>query len=208
MIAPALGQVLAPEISVGRRLRLLREERGLSIRALASRCDLAMNTLRLIENDKTSPSVSTLQRLARGLDVPITAFFEDDRQSSVIHIKAGQRPRVVISQGILENLGAGFSLRAVQPFVVTLEPLGGSGSQVCAHAGYEFVYCLKGRLAYTIEDRTYLLEPDDSLLFESHLPHRWQNVDEVVSKNLLVLYPTREGDHPTEQHFMHGGMRR
>ena len=195
---------LAPEISVGHQLKVLRNERDLSIRALADRCGLAMNTLSLIENGKTSPSISTLQRIAHALDVPITAFFETaGSKSKVAYINANRRPSATISHGTLENLGAGWSQHAVEPFVVTLEPLAGSGSQ-CVHTGYEFVYCLEGRLAYTIEQSTYLLEPGDSLLFESHLPHRWQNMGQLMSKSILVLYPTDARDRPTEQHFRKG----
>ncbi len=64
------------DIDVGRSLRQLRGKTQLSLRALAKKSGLAINTLCLIENGKTSPSVSTLQRLALGLEVPITAFFE------------------------------------------------------------------------------------------------------------------------------------
>ena len=54
---------------------------------------------------------------------------------------------------------------------------------------------------YTVEERSFLLEPGDSLVFESHLPHRWQNVDTGPSQAILVLYPTDERDRPTERHF-------
>jgi quercetin dioxygenase-like cupin family protein len=54
---------------------------------------------------------------------------------------------------------------------------------------------------YSVEDQTFLLEPGDSLLFESHLPHRWQNVEDVPSQSLLVLFPTDARDRPTKQHF-------
>ncbi len=204
--APARGLAVAatpaPNISLGRRLRALRDERDLSIRALAEKSGLAMNTLSLIENAKTSPSVSTLQQIAVALEVPITAFFETDApKNSVAYIKASQRPRAAFAHGTLEDLGAGLSHRAVEPFVVTLEPHAGSGEHSIVHTGFEFVYCLEGRIAYTIEERAYLLEPGDSLLFESHLPHRWQNVDGEVARTILVLYPSDERDRPTERHF-------
>ena len=64
------------EVNVGRRLRELRIERGLSIRALAEQSGLNVNTLSFIENGKTSPSVSTLQQVAAALELPINAFFE------------------------------------------------------------------------------------------------------------------------------------
>ena len=194
--------ISVPEINVGHCLRTLRAERGWSIRELAEQSGLAMNTLGLIENAKTSPSVSTLQQIARALEVPITAFFETGvPKTSVVHIKASRRTRVAFAHGALEDLGAGLTSRAVQPFVVTLEPHAGSGSNPIVHTGYEFVYCLQGRMTYTIQDRTYLLELGDSLLFESHLPHHWQNVEAEPSQTLLVLFPLDTRDRPTEHHF-------
>ena len=71
-------------IDVGKRLRLLRSEKGLSLRALAELSGLNFNTLSLIENAKSSPSVSTLQRLAIALDVPITTFFEVEEKTDLI----------------------------------------------------------------------------------------------------------------------------
>lgn len=199
------GSPPVSEINVGGSLRKLREERNLSIRALAEISGLAINTLSLIENGKSSPSVSTLQQLAMALDVPITAFFETETsKNNVAYVKADCRPRASFDHGILEDLGAGAAIRAVEPFVLTLEPEAGSGSQEIVHTGYEFVYCLEGRIAYTIEGHTYLLEPGDSLLFEAHLRHRWQNLNSTKSRTVLVLYPTDENDTPTQRHFSRG----
>jgi quercetin dioxygenase-like cupin family protein len=108
---------------------------------------------------------------------------------------------VQFQHGTLEDLGAGMSDRAVQPFLVTLEPNSGSGPEQIVHTGYEFLFCIKGRITYTVEEHVYLLEPGDSLLFESHLPHRWYNVEPEQSQALLVLYPTDARDRPTDRHF-------
>ncbi len=200
--SPIVGATPAQEINVGRCLRKLREERDLSIRALAEKSGLNVNTLSLIENGKTSPSVSTLQQIAVALNAPITAFFQTGApKNSIAHIKANNRPRAAFAHGTLEDLGAGMSERTIEPFVVTLGPGAGSGAYPVVHTGHEFVFCLKGRIAYTVEDHTYLLEPGDSLLFESRLPHRWQNVDSQPSQALLVLCPSDERDRPAEQHF-------
>ena len=202
--ASSKSTVMIPmgEVNVGRRLRELRAERDLSIRALAEKSSLAINTLSLIENGKTSPSVSTLQQIAAALDVPITAFFETNTPSTkIVYTKADSRPSADFAHGTLADLGAGMADPAVQPFVITLESNRGSGANPIVHTGHEFVYCLEGRIAYTLEERTYLLEPGDSLLFESHLPHRWQNVDAQQAQAILIMYPTDEHDHPTERHF-------
>jgi transcriptional regulator with XRE-family HTH domain len=201
--APVNGEPPSTEVDVGGSLRRLREERNLSLRALAEKSGLAINTLSLIENGKSSPSVSTLQQLAIALQTPITAFFETETpKNNIAYTCHDRRPRAIFEHGLLEDLGAGSNIQAVEPFIVTLEPNTGSGPQDIVHTGYEFVYSLDGRIAYTIEGYTYLLEAGDSLLFEAHLPHCWQNLNPTKSRALLVLYPTDERDDPTERHFL------
>jgi transcriptional regulator with XRE-family HTH domain len=106
----------------------LRQQKNLSLRALASLSGLAINTLSMIENGRTSPSVSTLQVMARALDVPISAFFQQEViEKKIVHVRSHLRPVVTVDQTRLEHLGKDLAGSAVQPFVVTLEPGSGSG---------------------------------------------------------------------------------
>ncbi len=191
------------EVKVGERIRQLRRGGGLSIRTLAELSELNVNTLSLIENNKASPSVSTLQQIAVALRVPIAAFFETESpKKNLVFQKAGQRPRAEFSYGMLEDLGAGLTLRGGQPLLVVLQPGADSGPTPIVHTGFEFVYCLEGSLSYVIQDKNYLLMPGDSLIFEAHLPHRWGNTGATATRSLLILCPSDENDHPTERHFV------
>jgi quercetin dioxygenase-like cupin family protein len=143
-----------------------------------------------------------LQQLARALTVPVSAFFatEPPRQ----HVgpqRATQRPQALFAHGLLEDLAAGLVNRIIEPLLVTLRPHASSGTDSIVHTGQEFVYCLAGRIAYTAGDQTFLLEPGDSLTFDAHLPHRWQNVADVPAQALLVLCPLDARDRPAERHF-------
>lgn len=190
------------EVNVGRRLRELRTERGISIRALAEESGLNVNTLSLIENGKTSPSVSTLQQVAAALEVPINAFFEIEIvPQMIVFQKARDRKAGVFTHGTLADLGTGFTRSGLEPFVVTLEPSADSGDTPIVHTGLEFVFCLEGCLSYEVDEQVFTLEPGDSLLFEAHLPHCWHNAGDSPSRSLLLLCPTDERDHPDERHF-------
>lgn len=194
----------ANPIDVGTRLRMLRAGASLSLRALAEKSGLNANTLSLIENGKTSPSVSTLQQLASALRVPVTEFFVVEQENkTVVHQRSGQRPRAGFAHGVMEDLGAGMSRLGAEPLIVTLEASADSGKSPIVHTGREFVYCLEGRVAYTVDTETYLLEPGDSLLFEAYLPHRWKNEAAKPSRVLLVLCPLDERDQPAQRHFAH-----
>jgi len=205
IVEPNTSNLTPPLIDVGRNLRDLRVEKGLSIRSLANLSGLNVNTLSMIENGKSSPSVSTLQQLAGALAVPITAFFEMGIiKNNISYQKTGQRVKAAFAHGTFADLGAGLTLQGGQPLLVTLEPKAKSGPTPIVHTGHEFVFCLEGRLSYKIEDRIYNLDPGDSLLFEAHLPHFWQNVGESISQSLLIMCPADESDHPTERHFKPG----
>ncbi|MCD6401279.1 MAG: cupin domain-containing protein [Anaerolineales bacterium] len=189
-------------IMVGERLRALRNNRGFSLRSLAEISGLNFNTLSLIENGKSSPSVSTLQRLALALNVPITAFFESEGETiGVVYQKEGQRTKASFLHGSLANLGAGLNYQWGQVLLVSLNPGTNSGSTPIVHTGYEMVYCIEGHIDYNIDGEDYTLEPGDSLFFEAHLPHCWANKSEILSRSLLVFYPSDENDSPLEKHF-------
>jgi transcriptional regulator with XRE-family HTH domain/predicted Fe-Mo cluster-binding NifX family protein len=190
------------EVLVGRKLRELRNRQGLSLRALANRSGLNVNTLSLVENGKSSPSVSTLQQLALALEVPIATFFESEPiEKQIVFTPADQRPQAAFGRTQMQNLGKDLAGSVVQPFAVTLKPGTGSGDRMIVHTGHEFVYCLTGSIHYRIEEMDFILNPGDSLVFESHLPHCWENNGDDTAQILLILYPSDVREEPGGRHF-------
>lgn len=188
---------------VGKKLRAMRKSQRLSIRALAEISGLSINTLSLIENRKTSPSVNTLSQLAQSLNIPITAFFENEtRKTQVVYQKAGERKQIVFAQGHLESLSAGLPNMGSEPFITKLEPNASSGIAPIIYAGREFIYCLEGHITYTVEGEIYPLAPGDSLIFDAHAPHSWRNTADTSSRALLVLCSEEYPGAPLEQCFM------
>ncbi len=182
-------------VDVGERLHILREQRGLSQRALASASGLSPNALSQIERGNVSPSVSTLNRLAAALGVPITAFFETgDQHQSIVFVKANQRMRIPFSHGMMEGLGGERFIGQVEAFYLTLQPDGSSGPHPVIHKGHEFVFCLDGTLEYTVEDDIFLLEGGDNLLFAAQLNHHWRNPGSTDTHAIIVIMGFVESD--------------
>ena len=99
--APTTGE-LQLEISIGRRVRLLRQRLQLTATELAAEAGLSPGMLSKIENGGTSPSLSTLKALARALNVPLTSFSfgladptmfpREEMVDAVTHIMANDGP--------------------------------------------------------------------------------------------------------------------
>ncbi len=78
---------------VGRNLRRLRLERGLSQEQLAHDAEIAPSFLSQIENGKRSATVTLLQDLATTLRVPIVELFSDDKPTPAKGLPRGRRGR-------------------------------------------------------------------------------------------------------------------
>lgn len=188
---------------VGYQLRIMRKARNLSIRMLAELSGLSINTLSLIENGKTSPSVNTLSQLARSLDVPITSFFEHvEHKRRIVYQRVGERKQIVFSQGQMEKLNEGLPHIGSEPFIARLEPGANSGQTPIVFPGREFIYCLEGHITYAIEGDIYPLAPGDSLIFDAYTPYTWRNTAPTVSRALLVLCPEDSQEESPERYFM------
>jgi quercetin dioxygenase-like cupin family protein len=149
--------------------------------------------------------VNTLQQLAFALDVPIVAFFEADQDGSeTVYLRAGERPQAGFAHGTVENLGWGIVDSPFEALVVEMEPHSESGETPIVHTGHELVYCLQGRVLYRVGAQAYHLAPGDSLFFEAHLPHRWENRSPEPARMILVLGPADARDRPLERHFREG----
>lgn len=192
----------AVSIDVGQRLKHLREERGVSMRSLARTSGLSANALSMIERGLTSPSVSTLNKLAGALEVPVTAFFRTEpERSKVVFMKAAKRVRVPISRGLWEGLGGEQFSGRIEAFMVTLENGASSGLHGMLHTGSEFVFCVRGSIEYDVDDQVYRLEAGDTLIFAAQLLHRWRNVGPTVANVIVVISCFEEGERPAEFHI-------
>lgn len=195
----------ATSVDVASSLRELREARGISMRTLATKSGLSANALSMIERGKTSPSVSTLYKLADALGVSITAFFgAETEKKQIVFLKSDERTRMSFTRGVFEALGGEQFTGRIEPFMLTLESGSSSGPHNIVHSGHEFVFCLRGQLEYFVEKQVFLLSAGDSLLFASKLQHRWKNPSKNVTNALIIISGFAEGEQPNAMHWKKG----
>ena len=192
----------AISINVGQRLRALREERSISMRELARRSGLSANALSMIERGLTSPSVSTLTKLADAMEVPITAMFRQElEREEIVFVKATERRRLSFNRGLWEGLGGENFSGRLEAFMLTLESGGSSGPHGIIHSGHEFVFCIRGKIEYVVGTNRFVMETGDSLMFTAQHIHRWKNLSSTVANAIIVLTCFEETERPGEFHL-------
>ena len=166
------------ETAIGREVRELRHQRGMTVADLAQVTGLSVGMLSKIENGVTSASLTTLQVLSAALSVQITSFFRRfEERREAVHVKAGEAvemeragTRAGHQYNLLGHLGGNSSGVVVEPYLITLT----AESDVFPtfqHDGTELLYMLEGVVEYRHGDQIFKLEPGDSLFFDADAPH-------------------------------------
>lgn len=192
--APTTGE-LNLEVSIGRRVRLLRQRLQLTATDLAAQAGLSPGMLSKIENGGTSPSLSTLRALARALNVPMTNFFADfEERRDCSYVRAGQgvliERRGTKAGHHYELLGHSLSGDiVVEPYLITLSEDANPYTQF-QHDGMEFIYMLSGKVIYRHADKLYPMGPGDALFFDAGAPHGPEELVEPPMTYLsIIIYP-------------------
>jgi transcriptional regulator with XRE-family HTH domain len=184
-VAGKLEQVIAAQ------LRHYRTSQGLSSAELASRTGMSKAMISKIETASTSCSLTTLQRLADGLRIPVTALFRGaDTDRDATFTKNGEGSLTVRSGtqhgheyrvlGTLEG-----RTDALEPTLVTLTDAS-DVFPLFQHPGTEFIYMLAGRMVYGHGQYEYTMEPGDSLLLDGEGPHGPLELQELPIRFLAV----------------------
>jgi quercetin dioxygenase-like cupin family protein len=82
-----------------------------------------------------------------------------------------------------------------------MEKFATSGGRTLIHSGFEFVYCLSGKVLYWIQEKEYTMVPGDSILFAAQLGHRWENISDGESQLLIVMTPACGHVELSKKHF-------
>jgi len=191
-----------------RMIRVLRRQLNLTLQALAARSGLTYPTVESVETNKTLPSLKTLDALAGALQISTSALVGLAERRVVQKRQANVEPRSQETKGDkgLENCRVARYDKG-KLIRVTAE-VGDYVHVMGLHENvHEFCYVLTGCVELRIEDKTYRLGPDDTILFDGLLDHAYTQIEtgEYVTvhipKDVRVIERLLEGspEEPPEE---------
>ena len=171
---------------IGIRLRQVREENGLSQRALAKSTGISNATISLIESSKLNPSVAVLKRILDGIPMDLSAFFaEETSDSTPVVYRSVELVEIAGGKVSYRQVGRQLAGRNIQILHERYQPGADTGKLALEHVGEEGGVVIRGRLEVTVGAERHLLGPGDAYYFDSRRPHHFRNVGteccEVVS---------------------------
>lgn len=174
--------------SMGERLAATRRRLGLSQRRVAELSGLTHGAICMIEQDKVSPSVASLQKLLNVYELPLSRFFAEETRSPGVVIKAEQLIELG-SQGVsMKLVHNGNNRRQLGFMLETYAPGTDTGGQV-KHLGEEVGTVLEGSVILTLAGQSYPLSAGDSYVIDTGEPHSFSNPSGQVCRIVSAHTP-------------------
>jgi transcriptional regulator with XRE-family HTH domain len=189
------GEDLPMSLSVGARVKATRQEKALSLQDVAQRTGFSESTIAQIEAGEILPPLGDLVKLARALEMKMGYLLVQGESKPYTVVRKKNRKMVsrygskkTIRYGYFyESLAPEKKDRNMEPFLVTLEPTSGD-EPPSTHDGEEFIFVLEGEIEVLLGEEKELLSPEDSIYYDSSLPHRVRSAGDRNARIVAVLY--------------------
>jgi transcriptional regulator with XRE-family HTH domain len=161
--------------SIGERIKTLRTGQGMTLAKLGEKANLSTSYLSQVERDKTSPSLTTLETIAKSLNIGLRSLFETDDEAAFVlrgskgtHTPTHRDP--IMRQPLMPQMGN----PEIEVYRITFHPRS-APEQINQFAGEEIIYVLNGELTISIGDEQFVLTAGDSIHYDALLIHNWKN---------------------------------
>lgn len=180
---------------LGKKIKNLRLEKGLSIKELADQIDVSSSLLSQVERGLANPSLNTLRSIANQLGVPMFSFLEDEEAVDTMVVRSEDRIRIIKGKTNSEEVELGYDLLspdlkgAIQMCEMSLGPHQYSSEKLNRHNAEEVAVCTRGSIELHLENKIVVLNNGDSVRMENGTPHRWKNPTDKKCTIIFAMTP-------------------
>ena len=158
-------------VEIGKIIRAFRNQRKMTLKALAVESDISPSYLSQIENDQVNMNMSVLEKISNALKVPIYMFFLQENINNISFIKNGERDKVVRNDNVTIELLTGPQITSMDIHIMDIPPKYKS-PEYASHQGEEFMHVLEGGMTIDFSGyKSITLGIWDSVAYSSRIPH-------------------------------------
>jgi transcriptional regulator with XRE-family HTH domain len=172
---------------LGRRIRDLRKERGLTLNGLAAQSGITRSFLSSVERGQAYPSIMVLRTIAAALEVPVFLLFTAPESNGMVVRRDARKVIRPPGAPVSYELISPDLRRKIEMIMVRLEP--GVDAAAMSHVGEECALVLKGQVVITIGGIDYELGEGDSIYYDSGLPHKARALGDSPAEVVSAITP-------------------
>ena len=173
---------------IARNLRTIRESRSLSLDQLSELTGVSKSMLRQIETGKSSPTISTIWKIANGLRLSFTALLRKPTVEAEVKSFRGEKPLKAESGHYrLFPLIPFDPQQSFETYYVEIDP--GTVFSGEPHEGnvYEYVFVFRGKLQISVEGKKFELNKSEFLQFQANCPHEYKCIGKKMAAAIMQI---------------------
>ena len=176
-------------MELGEKIRALRHKQKISIEQLSEMTSLSKGLISQIERDITGPSVASLWKISKALNVTMNYFFDEFEDMDPV-VRKNERKKLFIKKtNRMYELLCPNLKRAIEMMWIEIEPFEVNTDELISHEGEECGVVIKGSLRILTGEKIYDLNEGDSIYLDSTIPHRYVNVGDEMSVSVWAMVP-------------------
>lgn len=175
-----------PVPMLGKNIRKARKEKGLSLEKLADLTGVSKAMLSQIEGEKTNPTVATVWKIAKGLEIPFHTILEEDSQQKFQVIRAEDVFVLSDPDGACTfNIVSTYDDERLELYAVELK--GEHKSEPHIAGSKEVVYVVDGRIEIRAGKNSATLGPGDCIHYGADCKHAMKNLTDKPARLFLTV---------------------
>lgn len=174
---------------IGKKIKELRRKKDMTQQELAEATGFTKSLISKIENGQTGSAVATLSKIAAVLGVTLSWLLQEESDAELIIMKEAQRKTIEAGEEasyLYQSLANLSTNSKIEPVIVTVIP-GKDNIQPYTHEEDEFIYILSGKINFSYDGKTTILQAGDSAFFKGRTPHVFLPVDAQEAKVLTIF---------------------
>lgn len=181
-LAESAAQTL---LSIGVRIREIRQLRGMTLQALADVTKLSPSMLSLVERGRASPSIGSLIVVANALGITMSDLLVNGAEAEEkLVVRADDAKIVETAEHVVRRLLKNDRIHGISIAVNEYAPHTGSNEKPISHEGFEYGYLLEGQLTVHFDGQEHTLGKGDLISYKSTRMHKIWNNGETVTRTL------------------------
>ncbi len=175
---------------IAERIKNLREIADMTPEETARRLNVPADEYNRYESGTYDIPMSFIFEIAKLFNVDMSDILSGGQPmlKNFTFVKKGRGIRIErMEHYVYQHLAYNFAGKKAEPFLVTVNSTDDEEVHLNIHEGQEFNYCVEGRLMILIGGQEIIMEPGDSLYFDSRQPHGMKSLDGLPAKFIAVI---------------------
>lgn len=179
---------------LGEKIRTFRKNKNITLQELSDETGLSIGYISQIERNLVDPSLSSLRKISKSLDIPTYLLMETEKISHNLTTRSDEiiimkQPNSTVEYRILTPMPDDKFIPKSLVMKFSIDPKSCDGEFPVIHESEEILIIEKGEILVHLANESIKLSEGDTTIIKSNIPHTIENISSEKSYGMTIFTP-------------------